>query len=66
MNKPMEEGRARLRLMLTVSYDLNGCAVAGLERRLRQAASRLADEGLLSGESMSEVTEWDAMVEQLR
>lgn len=43
MNKPMKEGRARLRLMLTVSYDLNGCAVAGLARRLRQAASHLAD-----------------------
>ena len=66
MNKPVEDGRSRLRLTITVSYDLNGCAVADLEKQLHDAANHLASEGLLSGETAAEVTEWDATVEEQR
>jgi hypothetical protein len=66
MKEQARDGRARLRLAVTVSYDLNGRAAADLERQLLGAADRLADEGLLSGETGADVAEWDAKVEELR
>ena len=58
-------GTARLRLAITVSYDLNGLAAAAMGRQLRAAADHLANEGLLSGETGADVSEWDAKVEEL-
>lgn len=45
-------------------YDLNGCAVADIKGRLRDAANHLADEGLLSGDTNAVVTEWNGQVEE--
>ncbi|MEI7560600.1 MAG: hypothetical protein WCJ63_08405 [Actinomycetes bacterium] len=59
-------GRARMRLAINVSYDLYGCKVASLEQMLNDAASHLANEGLLSGTTEAEVTEWDGKVEELQ
>ena len=51
---------AHLRLTIDVCYDLNGASVAEMEEQLLQAASRLADNGELSGYSEADVSEWDS------
>jgi hypothetical protein len=65
-DKPTEGGQARMRLEINVAYDLNGGKVASIERQLRSAASHLANERLLSGETRAEVMEWDAKIEVLQ
>lgn len=65
-HKPTKSGRARMRLEINVSYDLNGCKVARLERQLRSAASHLSNEGLLSGTTGAEVAKWDTKIEVLQ
>jgi len=56
---------AIIRLTVTVSYDLNGESVEAMEKRLLSVADFASGEGLFTGDTEAEVTEWDRFVDVL-
>jgi len=49
---------AKLRLVIDVTYQLNGVGIEELERRLHFIATYAASNGLFTGESPAEVKTW--------
>lgn len=55
----------RLRLTITISYDLNGTSVESVINQLNFAVEHLAGEGLLSGDLDATVSEWEHKVDKI-
>ncbi len=58
----MKSDEAHLRLTVDVHYELGRTDIRDLERVLVAAASHLAENGMLSGETEASVLAWDSAV----
>lgn len=56
---------AHIRLVIDVTYDLQGSSVTDVEAQLRSLADTAANRGLLSGDLDAIVDDWHADIETI-
>ena len=66
MSHNPSQATCRLKLVIDVTYDLNGQSPSEMEYQLKHAAQFLAGEGLLSGDGEATVDTWKYSIEEVR